>query len=49
MMKLVVGEILLNYDIKFLDEGAPRTFTWGSSVVPRSGTEILFKRRVEVD
>lgn len=49
MMKLVLGEILSKYDIKFADEGASKTFTWGTSIVPRSGTEILFRRRVGTD
>jgi hypothetical protein len=45
IMKLIIMDILLKYDIKFADEKASRSMKWGSVNVPRDSTQILFRAR----
>lgn len=45
VMKLILVHILDHWDCKMLDPMAPRSRSWRSSIVPRNGTVVLFKRR----
>ena len=44
-MKLVIGHMISEYDIEFLDKKASRSFNWGSNTVPLDSTKLLFRRR----
>ncbi|KAL6875003.1 cytochrome P450 [Trichoderma novae-zelandiae] len=43
--KLVLIRILEDWECKMLDPEAPRCRTWRSSIVPRSSTIVMFRRR----
>ncbi|KAL7955519.1 cytochrome P450 [Trichoderma compactum] len=43
--KLVLIRILEDWECKILDPEAPRSLTWRSSIVPRSSTIIMFRKR----
>ncbi|KZF26778.1 cytochrome P450 [Xylona heveae TC161] len=45
VLKLVLAHVVLNYDMKFSDDRASRSFKWRSAIVPRSDTTLLFKAR----
>ncbi|KAI4289382.1 MAG: hypothetical protein L6R35_001351 [Caloplaca aegaea] len=44
-MKLVLMHILQYYNCKLLDRQAPRTHSWRSSILPRSSSLVLFRKR----
>lgn len=41
-IKVVIGQILMNYDCSLVEPKAPRWFTWRSSMLPRSSTLVRF-------
>ncbi|KAF3071576.1 Cytochrome P450 monooxygenase paxP [Trichoderma lentiforme] len=43
--KLILISILEDWECKILDLEAPRSMTWRSSIVPRSSTIIMFRKR----
>lgn len=45
--KTIIAHILLNYDLRFTDDGAgvKRNFSWRSAVIPYVGTELQFRER----
>ncbi|KAF2464155.1 cytochrome P450 [Lindgomyces ingoldianus] len=44
-MKLAILHLIMNYDVKLVDEQAPRSFFWTTALVPRMDTKILLKTR----
>ncbi|KAL4925063.1 cytochrome P450 [Aspergillus undulatus] len=42
VMKLVLAQIILNYDCRLVDPGAPRWFTWRSTMLPNPKTKVVF-------
>ncbi|KAL7907120.1 cytochrome P450 [Trichoderma velutinum] len=43
--KLILIRILEDWECKIIDPEAPRSMTWRSSIVPRSSTIIMFRKR----
>ena len=41
-MKVMLTQIILNYDCVLVDKDAPRWFTWRSSMIPREKTLVIF-------
>jgi len=44
-LKLMVANILLNYDLKIVDGTKPKAFYFGTAKVPDLGYRILMKTR----
>ncbi|KAF2864676.1 cytochrome P450 [Massariosphaeria phaeospora] len=44
-MKLILAYIVENYDCTLCDTRASRSFSWRSSIVPKSSTVVNFRRR----
>ncbi|KAF2832236.1 cytochrome P450 [Ophiobolus disseminans] len=42
VMKVILGQILLNYDCELVDPEAKRWWTWRSSMLPKEGTMVIF-------
>lgn len=42
VMKVIMGQIIMNYDCELVDTGAPRWFTWRSSMLPKKHTMVIF-------
>ncbi|KAI1346843.1 cytochrome P450 [Xylaria sp. FL0043] len=42
VMKLIIGQMILNYDCELVDKEAPRSFNWRSSTFPRRSTKVVF-------
>lgn len=42
VMKVILGQVLLNYDVELVDPEAPRWWTWRSSMLPKEGTLVVF-------
>ncbi|KAI1282914.1 cytochrome P450 [Xylaria sp. FL0933] len=42
VMKVVLGQIIMNYDLDLVDKKAPRWFTWRSTMLPKSSTKVVF-------
>ncbi|KAK2745535.1 hypothetical protein FQN57_003660 [Myotisia sp. PD_48] len=45
VMKLIMGQIIMNYECKLIDSDAPRWFTWRSSMLPSKKTKVAFIHR----
>ncbi|KAK6212824.1 hypothetical protein LQW54_004913 [Pestalotiopsis sp. IQ-011] len=43
IMKMITGQIVLNYDCELQEPEAPRWFTWRSSMLPKASTMVAFK------
>jgi len=43
--KIVLSQIISNYDFELLNSQAPRSFTWRTSIVPRSDKVLVMKAR----
>ena len=41
-MKVILGQIILNYDCELVDPHAKRWWTWRSSMLPREKTMVVF-------
>ncbi|GAB1311480.1 hypothetical protein MFIFM68171_01690 [Madurella fahalii] len=44
-MKVVVGQILMKYDLKLVEPDAPRWMTWRAAMMPKSKTMVVFTPR----
>ncbi|RAL04538.1 cytochrome P450 [Aspergillus ibericus CBS 121593] len=44
-LKLVLAHLIMEYDIKLSDLGAPRSFVWTTAIVPRTSTMITLRER----
>lgn len=44
-MKLIMAHILINYDVELVNENAPRSWVWRTTVTPRGDARVVFKRR----
>ena len=44
-MKVVVGQIIMNYDLKLVEPGAPRWMTWRAAMLPLGKTMVMFTPR----
>ncbi|KAI1778213.1 cytochrome P450 [Hypoxylon cercidicola] len=42
VMKVILGQIIMNYDIELVNRDAPRWFTWRSSMLPSAKTMVFF-------
>ncbi|KAH8688014.1 cytochrome P450 [Tricladium varicosporioides] len=42
VMKVIIGQIILNYDCKLAKPDEPRLFTWRSCMLPREKTKVIF-------
>ncbi|KAI0449783.1 cytochrome P450 [Xylaria acuta] len=45
VMKMILTQILLEWECKMSESFLPRTMVWRSSVVPREGTVVMFRKR----
>ncbi|KAI1334212.1 cytochrome P450 [Xylariaceae sp. FL0016] len=45
VMKVVLSQIIMEYDVTLRDPSASRWFTWRSSMLPKKGTIVDFRRR----
>ncbi|KAL6238695.1 cytochrome P450 [Aspergillus navahoensis] len=45
IIKLVMAQIILNYDCRLVDPGVPRWFTWRSTILPSPKTKVVFSPR----
>ena len=41
-MKIILGQVILNYDCQFADPKAPRLWTWRSTILPRASAKVIF-------
>jgi hypothetical protein len=41
-MKVILGQVILNYDFEFADPGAKRLWNWRSTILPNPETKIIF-------
>jgi hypothetical protein len=42
VMKVILGQVLMNYDCELADATKPRWWTWRSSMLPNYKTEVVF-------
>ena len=47
LAKVIVAQIIRNYDLRLVDPQKPRWFTWRTSRVPREDTMMVFTPRAE--
>ncbi|KAI1841565.1 hypothetical protein JX266_012218 [Neoarthrinium moseri] len=47
VLKLIVVQVLDEWECKLPDKDGPRSMVWRSSVVPRNDTRVLFRRQSE--
>jgi hypothetical protein len=45
IMKLLVAQVILNYDVELVNKDAKRWWTWRSSMLPLEGTLVKFTAR----
>lgn len=45
VMKMIVSEFIMNYDIKLVDIRAPRLMAWSIAMVPHSSMRILLRKK----
>ncbi|KAI0200207.1 cytochrome P450 [Astrocystis sublimbata] len=45
VMKVIIGQIIMNYDCELVNPEAPRWFTWRSSMLPKKDTTVVFTPR----
>jgi hypothetical protein len=45
VMKVILAQVILNYDCRLVDMKSPRVFTWRSTTIPKSDTMVIFKLR----
>ncbi|KAI1412118.1 cytochrome P450 [Hypoxylon sp. FL1857] len=45
VMKVILGQMLLNYDCELVEPDAPRWFTWRSTMLPKEKTLVTFAPR----
>lgn len=44
-MKLIMADILINYGVGLVNQNAPRSWVWRTTVTPRGDARVVFKRR----
>ena len=44
-MKVIISQIIMNYDMKLINADAIRWFTWRSTMLPRKDTMVMFTPR----
>ena len=42
VMKVILGQVILNYDCELVNPKAKRLFTWRSTILPNPSTKIVF-------
>ncbi|KNG49002.1 cytochrome p450 [Stemphylium lycopersici] len=42
VMKVILGQVLLNYDCELVDPDAKRLFTWRSTILPKPSAKVVF-------
>ena len=42
VMKVILGQIIMNYDCELADPKAPRLWTWRSTILPKAKTLAIF-------
>ncbi|KAF2031754.1 cytochrome P450 [Setomelanomma holmii] len=42
VMKVILGQIIMNYDCELVNPDAPRWWTWRSSMLPKEKTMVIF-------
>ncbi|KAI2470639.1 cytochrome P450 [Annulohypoxylon bovei var. microspora] len=47
VMKVIVSQMLLNYDCELVEKDSSRWFTWRSSMLPKPSTAVILKHRTE--
>lgn len=45
LMKVIIGQLIMNYDFELVEPDAPRWFTWRSTTLPKEGTMVIFTPR----
>ena len=45
VMKVVVAQIISNYDVELVEPDAPRWWTWRSSMLPKASTMVTLTPR----
>ncbi|KAJ8133116.1 hypothetical protein O1611_g504 [Lasiodiplodia mahajangana] len=43
VMKVIISQIIMQYECKLIDEASPRLFTWRSTTIPKNNTMMAFK------
>ncbi|KAI1273034.1 cytochrome P450 [Xylaria sp. FL0933] len=46
-MKVIISQVIANYDVRLVDADASRWFTWRSTMLPRKNTMVIFTPRTE--
>lgn len=41
-MKVILGQVILNYDCELVDPTAKRLFTWRSTILPKPSAKVVF-------
>lgn len=42
VMKVILGQVLMNYDCEFAEPGGKRLFSWRSTILPKPNLKIIF-------
>ncbi|EUC33179.1 hypothetical protein COCCADRAFT_96747 [Bipolaris zeicola 26-R-13] len=42
VMKVILGQVILNYDCELLEPNAKRLFTWRSTILPKPSAKVIF-------
>ncbi|KAK5652129.1 hypothetical protein OQA88_10771 [Cercophora sp. LCS_1] len=45
LTKVIIAQVIANYDLELVKPEAPRWFTWRSSTIPREDTMMVFRRQ----
>jgi len=41
-MKVILGQVILNYDCELVNPTAKRLFTWRSTILPKPSAKVVF-------
>lgn len=44
-MKVILGQIIMNYHCELLNQDNSRCLTWRSTMLPKHSTKVVFTRR----
>jgi hypothetical protein len=42
VMKVIMGQIIMNYDCELVDPEASRSLIWRSTMLPKESTVVIF-------
>lgn len=42
VMKVILGQMILNYDCELLNPNEKRLFTWRSTILPKPSAKVVF-------